>query len=191
MSTPVSSASQQVFAPSVPYKTRPALFSHQRLWPTVRVQPSSARKAVKVVQVRHKWQSNHYKVGTELGVDARKEELVSPQTNRVISTFRGSPSKRSALWEFDLSESVWSHEMWGQTRTMGKGTNGRAITGLQAELHFKRGQMAFSSLLKALSKSDVMHKRQPLCWLTDIRGQGLMLFCIRPYSQNKRTTKWK
>lgn len=159
-----------------PYKTSPALFSHQRHWPTVKVQPSSALKAVKVIQVGHKWQSNHYKVRTESGggggADAREEELVSPQTNRVISTFRGSPSKGSALWEFDLSESVWSHEMWGQTQTMGKSTNGRAITGLQAELHFKRGQMAFSSWLKALGNSDVMHKGQALCWLTDTRGRG-------------------
>lgn len=67
MSTPVSSASWQVFAPSVPYKTRPALFSHQRHWPTVKVQQSSTLKAVKVVQVGHKWQSNHYKVRTDCG----------------------------------------------------------------------------------------------------------------------------
>lgn len=82
------------------------------------------------------------------GWGAKEEELVSPQTHRVISTFRGSPSKGAALWEFDLSESVWSHEMWGQTQAMGKGTNGRTITGLQTEFHFKRGQMAFSSPLK-------------------------------------------
>lgn len=126
-------------------------------------------KAVKVVQVGHKWQSNHYKVRVEQG---EEEEQVSLQTNRVISTFWGSPSEGSPLWEFDLSESVWSREMWGQTQTMGKGTNGRAITGLQAELHFKRGQMAFSSPLKALGKSDVMHKGQALCWLTDTRGRG-------------------
>lgn len=32
------------------------------------------------------------------GWGAKEEELVSPQTNRVISTFRGSPSKGVALW---------------------------------------------------------------------------------------------
>lgn len=172
MSTPVSPASWQVFAPSVLYKARPALFSHKRHWPTVKVQQSSTLKAVKVAHVVHKWQSNHYKVRMSLGGGVREEELVSPQTNRVISTFRGSPSKGSALSEFDLSESVWSHEMWGQTQTMGKGTNGRTITGLQAEFHFKRGQMAFSSPLKALCESDVMHKGRALWWLTDARGQG-------------------
>lgn len=89
----------------------------------------------------NKWQSNHYKVGTGFwgegwvgwggwGTEVWEEELVTPQTNAVISTFRGSLNRWPGLWEFDLSESVWSHEMWGQTQTMGKGTNGRAITGL-------------------------------------------------------------
>lgn len=65
MSTPVSAASQQVCAPSVPYKTRPAIFFYQR--PTVKVQPSSTLKALKVIQVGHKWQSNHYKVKMKSG----------------------------------------------------------------------------------------------------------------------------
>lgn len=80
--------------------------------------------------------------------------VVSPRTSRVISTFRGSPQRGGGhSGGFDLSESVWSREMWGQTRTTGKGTNGRMITGLQAEFHFKTGgQMAFSSQLKARGK---------------------------------------
>lgn len=57
--------------------------------------------AAKVKQVGHKWQSNHYKAemeSTPVGeATTEAEEQVSPRTNRVISTFRGSPGRRSGL----------------------------------------------------------------------------------------------
>lgn len=100
MSTPVSSASQQVFAPSVPNKRRPALFSHQRHWPTVKVQLSSALKAVKVGQVGHKWQSNHNKVRTESegGGKTREKSWCLLRQTGSLALSEGVPAGGQHFW---------------------------------------------------------------------------------------------
>lgn len=102
----------------------------------------------------YNWQSNHYKVRTFGGGGGggrkRRRAGFSPRQTRSLALSEGVPAGGQdfgSLISVRVSEAV---KCGGQTQTMGKGTNGRAITELQAELHFKRGQMAFSSLPKAL-----------------------------------------
>lgn len=131
-------------------------------------------KALKVIQVGRKWQSNHYKVKMKSGhgggqTQGKKSWFLLRQTGS-LALSEGVPV---GGWGFRILISVRVSEAmkcgakpqpWGRAQMVEWSQSCRA--------HFKRGQVAFSSLLKALGKTDAMHKGQALCWLTDTIGWG-------------------